>query len=179
MGVDEGRIAIPKVWRSELGGLALFGGACVAAIGLSQMFPGSIIVGELFSLSLSTIVLKLPLFAILPAGIWFHLVFKLYNVRYSADARGLEAILGILSLNQRIVRVRYEDIRSIETDQTLVERFLDVGDVEVGTAATAGIELTLQGVSAPKEVQEMLQAERDKRQRLSQRNTASAVSANG
>jgi len=169
MNGGDARIVIPKVWRSEIGGVALFGGACLLAVELSKAFPGSVIGGNLFSLSLSTVVLKLPLFGLLPISIWFFLLFKIYNVRYSADSRGLESVLGVLSLNQRIIRVRYEDIRSIETDQTLLERLLDVGDVEIGTAATAGIELNLEGVATPKEVQDMIQAERDKRQRLSQR----------
>jgi uncharacterized membrane protein YdbT with pleckstrin-like domain len=169
MGNNEGSIPIPRVWRSEIGGLVFLAVAALVAIGLTKQFPGSILVGELFSLGFSVVYLKLPLFFLIPAICWINLLFRIYNVRYSADTRGIQAVVGILSLNQRIIRVRYEDVRSIETDQTVIERLLDVGDVEIGTAGTAGVELTLAGIGAPKEVQEMIQAERDKRQRLGQR----------
>jgi len=169
MSSNEGSIPIPKVWRSEIGGIVIFGLSLVFAVGLSKLFPGTILVGELLPMGLSIFYLKLPLCWLIPAICWIHLVFRVYNVQYSADTRGIQAVVGILSLNQRIIRVRYEDVRSIETDQTVVERMLDVGDVEIGTAGTAGVELTLAGVGAPKEVQEMIQAERDKRQRLGQR----------
>lgn len=175
MAKSEGAISIPKVWRSEIGGVVVFGLAVVLSAGLSKTFPGTIIVGEILPLGLSTVYLKLPLFWLIPLTCWIHLFFKMYNVRYSADTRGVEAVVGILSLNQRIIRVRYEDVRSIETDQTVVERMLDVGDVEIGTAGTAGVELTLAGVGAPKEVQDMIQAERDKRQRLGQRSVAQSA----
>jgi len=169
----EGSIPIPKVWRSEIGGVVFFIVCIIGAAALSRYLPGTVIVGELVPLGLSVVYLKFPLFWLAPLSCWIHLLFKMYNVRYSADTRGVEAVVGILSLNQRIIRVRYEDVRSIETDQTVIERMLDVGDVEIGTAGTAGVELTLAGVGAPKEVQDMVQAERDKRQRLGQRGGSS------
>jgi len=177
MGNNEGSIPIPKVWRSEIGGVVFFLLSVVVGGGLSAYLPGSVIVGEILPLGLSVVYLKLPLFWLIPLTSLIHLLFKMYNVRYQADTRGVEAIVGILSLNQRIIRVRYEDVRSIETDQTVIERLLDVGDVEIGTAGTAGVELTLAGVGAPKEVQDMIQAERDKRQRLGQRSGAQSALA--
>jgi hypothetical protein len=169
MANAEGTIPIPKVWRSEIGGLIVFGLSLMLGVGLSQLFPNTILRGEVLPLGLSIVYLKLPLCWLIPLSCWINLLYRMYNVRYSADTRGIQAVLGILSLNQRIIRVRYEDVRSIETDQTVVGRMLDVGAVEIGTAGTAGVELTLAGIGAPKEVQEMIQAERDKRQRLGQR----------
>ena len=58
--------------------------------------------------------------------------------------------------------MRFDDIRSAETDQTILERLLNVGDVEVGTAATSEIEIVFAGVAAPQEVQDMIQRERDR-----------------
>lgn len=172
---DGGSIAIPKVWRSELVLLVLYVASCGAAAILSLKFPQSVVQGPLVSFSSSTLQLALPLFWLIPLTLCFLLLFRIYNVRYSADARGIEAVSGVLSLKQTITRVRYEDIRSIETDQTVIGRLLDIGDVEVGTAATAGIEIILRGVSAPKEVRDMFQAERDKRDRLAQRESSPAA----
>lgn len=167
--MDGGRVEIPKVWRSEISGVITYLLLCVGSIAVSHFVPGSVIHGELFSWGSSRVVLSLPLAWLAPLSVLFYLLFRMYNVRFTVDHRGVEAILGVLSLNQRIIRIRYEDIRSIETEQTLIERALDVGDVEIGTAATAEIELALCGVGAPREIQEMLQAERDKRQRAGHR----------
>jgi len=169
VGSREGSISIPKVWRSEIAGLMVFLVLCAVSIALSERFPGSVLRGDLVSFELSTLELRLPVFWLMPLTACLVLLFRIYNVRYTADSRGIESVSGILSLKQRITRVRYEDIRSIETDQTVLERMLDIGSVEVGTAATAAIELSLLGVSAPKEIRDMFQAERDKRDRLAER----------
>ena len=62
--------------------------------------------------------------------------------------------------------MRYEDIRSIETDSSLLERIFDVGSVLISTASTAAVEVPFEGVAAPAEVRDMLQRERETRQRL-------------
>ena len=90
---------------------------------------------------------------------------KIYNVRYCVDKRGVEARTGILSNNQRITRVRYEDIRSLDTHQSLLDRFLDIGQVEVSTAASSAVEMVLAGIAVPEDVKRMLERERDKRQK--------------
>ena len=169
--MEPGAVVIPKVWRSELGALVVFFILCIASVVVSQQFPQTVIRGELFRLGGFRVNLSLPAMWLMPASALIYMVLRIYNVRYLADSRGLEAIYGIFSLNQKIARIRYEDIRSVETEQTIVGRMLDVGDVEIGTAATAGVEVVLGGIGAPREVQEMIQAERDKRQRAQQRAT--------
>jgi len=94
------------------------------------------------------------------------IVFKIYNVRYTVDAWGCHCKTGILSLRTRSTSVRYEDIRSIETDSSLLERIFDVGSVLISTASTAAVEVPFEGVAAPAEVRDMLQRERETRQRL-------------
>jgi uncharacterized membrane protein YdbT with pleckstrin-like domain len=60
-------------------------------------------------------------------------------------------------------KVRYEDIVGIETKQTLLERMLNVGDILIGTAATGGVEIQLEGISSPFTVQQVIQDERSRR----------------
>jgi uncharacterized membrane protein YdbT with pleckstrin-like domain len=158
-------LVIPKTWRSELNGLLLFLFFCVLSVTLTQHFPGSIIVGPLFSIWSYNINLHLPLWWFLPFVVFVFTTVRIYNVRYIIDSRGVEARVGILSLNQRITRVRYEDIRSVETEQTLIGRALDIGLVEISTAATGSVEIILEGIASPKEVQDMLQRERETRQK--------------
>lgn len=133
---------------------------------LSHLFPQTVIVGPLITLLGAEIVLFLPLLWFIPAGILMAAIINIYDVRFIVDTRGIETRVGILGLNQRIVRVRYEDIRSVEVAQTLWDRVLDIGTVQVGTAATGGVEVEFSGVAAPHEIQKMIQSERDKRQRL-------------
>ncbi len=153
-------VRFPKTWRSELYGLLVFAVLIVKGITLSSYFPGSVMSGPLISLGSYEIWLSLPLFWLLPAFWLGMLIVRIYNVRYSADERGLEAITGILSFSQKITRVRYEDVRSLELDQTLLERILDVGELEVGTAGTAGVEMAFEGVGAPFSIKKLIQFRR-------------------
>jgi uncharacterized membrane protein YdbT with pleckstrin-like domain len=161
-----GSIRIPKVWRSEAGALIVFVVLCLGSVVLSKRFPSLVVTGELVSIGGKTLWLTLPILWCLPVGWLSMIVFRIYNVRYIADTRGIEACEGVLSLSQRITRVRYEDVRSIESDQTLLERLLDVGTVEIGTAAVSGVELAMKGIAAPKAVQEFIQNERERRHQM-------------
>jgi len=159
-------IVIAKAWRSEIGRLTIFVILCFLSYYLSTEYPESIVSGPLFTIAGYSLVLSLPLFWFLPAITAMSAIYRIYNVRFTIDRRGIEAKTGVLSVHQRITRVRFEDIRSVETEQSILERFLNIGDVEIGTAATGSIEITFQGVAAPIEVQEMVQMERDRRQKL-------------
>ena len=156
-------VVIARVWRSELVRLALFVALSAGCVVLSRMFPSTIISGKLFSAGDSTYILRLPLLWFIPMWPLMSAIFNIYNVRYSMDSRGIESRVGIISMNQSITRIRFEDIRSIETEQTLVERFLDIGLLEMGTAATDGFEMAFSGIASPKKVQETIQRERDAR----------------
>jgi hypothetical protein len=57
----------------------------------------------------------------------------------------------------------------------LLDRILNVGDLQIGTAATSGVEMVLSGIAAPYEVQDMMQKERDGRQRGLERTLATEL----
>lgn len=172
------QLVIPKVWRSELKGLIVFLLTSGMSVYLSANFPGSIMQGKLFTVMDHTFWLTLPLWSLLPFIVVMFSIFRIYNVRFVVDGDGIEARVGILSLHQRITRLRYEDIRSIEIEHSLLERILDIGDVEVSTASTGDVEIVLQGVAAPEEVQDMLQRERMSRQRAGTRRISAAPTVN-
>ena len=159
-------VVVSKTWRSEWILLVLFVASSLLSPILSHKFSWSLITGELFSYGDRTVILTLPLFWLVPFVVLSLILFRIYDVRFSVDSKGIESRVGILGFNQRIVRVRYEDVRSVEIDQTLLERFLDIGNLAIGTAATSGIEIYFEGVAAPAEVQQMIQSERDRRQVL-------------
>lgn len=161
----EHRIAIPKVWRSEVKGIVLFLASLAIALYLSKLFPWSVLKGDIWRSSSTIVYLKLPLFWLLPASIFCVLMFRMYDVRYAVTPNGIESRTGILALRQVLVHVRFEDIRAIEVVQSLLDRMLDIGMIEISTSATGGIEILLEGIAAPLDVQNALLAERDERQR--------------
>jgi uncharacterized membrane protein YdbT with pleckstrin-like domain len=158
-------VVIPKTWRSESTLICVFVVLAVTSIYLSYELPGSILSGKLVAFGTFSIDLHLPLFWLFPLFTLLLAIFRIYNVRYLVDDKGIETRVGVLWTQQHIVRVRYEDVLSIETHQTLLERFLSIGVVEVATAATGGVEIVMEGIGAPFEIQEMIQAERDARQK--------------
>lgn len=157
-------VVVRKVWRSELILLGLFAVSLPIAIILSNQIPSSIVTGEVFSFGGRRLMLSLPLFWLVPLGFAGYAAFRIFDVQYLLDGRGVEARVGRLSFSQRINRVRYEDVRSIEIRQTLLQRALGIGNLEIGTAGTSEVELVLRGIGTPSEVQELVQNERDLRQ---------------
>lgn len=162
-------VVIRKVWRSELALLAAFVLLSIASVMLSKEFPASIIRGELLQLGSSHLVLDLPLLWLLPVSALGLAIQRIYNVRYTMDANGIQTKVGIISLKQTITRIRFEDVRSVETHQSLLERLLDIGSVGVGTAAEAGIEVEMFGIAAPYAVQQLVQKERERRLKLARK----------
>lgn len=162
-------VVIPKVWRSELGMLFAFVVLSVGSVMLSERFPASILEGQLLEFGSARLVLHLPLFWLLPAMALGFAIQRIYNVRYTMDSNGIQTKVGIISLKQTITRIRFEDVRSVETHQSLLERLLDIGGIGVGTAAEAGIEVEMLGIAAPYAVQQLVQTEREKRLKLARR----------
>lgn len=172
-------VVITKTWRSELKSLLLFFVLSVVSVYLSRLFPWSVVEGPIVSLFGITLWMRLPLFWLIPTVTLGAAIMRIYDVRYVVDSRGIECKIGILGLQQRVTRIRYEDIRSVEFEQTILERFLDIGSVEIGTAATGELEIAFRGISAPAEVQEMLQTERDKRQKAMRAKLSGFTSSHG
>lgn len=159
-------VRIPKVWRSELGGVLLFLVFCALSLFLTKLFPWSVLDGSIFESDAFTIRLKLPLFWLLPTFNLGVLLFRMYDVKYLATAEGLEISVGQVSLQQMVTKIRYEDIRGIEVIQSLFERLLDIGIIEIGTAASGGIDVIMEGIAAPRDVQDALIGERDRRRQI-------------
>lgn len=162
-------LVIPKVWRSEIKMVALFFFFSFLCVLISRSWTWSVLSAPLFSIGSTTIWLSLPIFWFVPFITLMMAAVNIYNVRYSINSRGIEARIGILSFNQRVTTVRYEDIRSIEVEQTILDRMLDIGRVEISTAATGTIEIIFSGIAVPEEVHDMLQRERDSRLKVKQK----------
>jgi hypothetical protein len=94
--------------------------------------------------------------ALIPAGLLLEILRRLYDDLYILrDERVLHQD-GKLSLKYSVPAVRYSDIRAITVYQDLLGRILDYGDVDIGTAAQAGAEISIYGVRSPKELARVL-----------------------
>jgi membrane protein YdbS with pleckstrin-like domain len=158
---DKSEVIVPRSWLSELRLLSLYAITGWLSIYFSSLIPLSIIRGEILRLGNLQIFLSLPLFFFIPFGIISVALFRLYNVRYSLNANGVEARIGVLWTSQQVVRVRYEDIVGVEARQTLLQRTLGIGDLELASAATAGTEIILVGIGSPFAVLQTIQDARN------------------
>lgn len=171
-----GVVVIPKAWRSEAPSAFLFAILCPAAYYLTVYLPFTVVTGPLFELQGMRINLSLPLAIFLPAAALFQGIYRIYNVRYAIGPRGIEARHGILNLSQRVVKIRFEDIRAVEVKQSLLDRLLDIGNVELNTAASGDSEVVMSGIAAPYNLRQVVQLERDKRQAIVRRDRQEGLS---
>lgn len=171
-----GSVVIPKSWRSEIWTAITFVLLCPVAYLLTAYLPFTVITGPLIEVSGVSLNLSLPLALFIPAGVLFQGIYRIYNVRYLIDPRGLEARHGVLSLNQVVVRIRYEDIRALDVRQSLLDRLLDIGKMNVSTAASSDVEIVMTGIAAPYYFRQVLQLERDRRQGLGRKERAEGFS---
>lgn len=160
--MDKG-LVIRRAWRSQWNRFIVYFFLCAATVALSVYIPSSVIQGRLFTWGDVDIIISIPLFSFLALYGFFNLIYPVYDATLTLDNRGIETRVGIISLNQDITRVRYEDIRSIEKMQTLMERILNVGTLAIGSAGTSGIEILFDGVAQPMEVKNLIQQEQDRR----------------
>jgi len=161
--IENEELRVSRVWRSELGRMILFLVLSVGTVILSIRFPSSIISGPLFDIAGYSIHLRLPVLWVLPFITLSLSFLKIFDVRYLLDDIGVEATEGILRWRKRVTRLNFTDIRSLETDQSLLGRFFDFGNLEIGTAASGDVEITLSGIGSPKSLQRLIQEQRDAR----------------
>jgi uncharacterized membrane protein YdbT with pleckstrin-like domain len=133
----------------------------IATVQLSEALPWSVLRGDIWREGNTQIFLHLPLFWLLPAFFIGLACVRIYDVRFTLSENSLEALYGIVSLRRKVVRLRYNDIRSVEVIQSLLERALNIGIVEISTSASGGIEIIMEGVSHPHFIQELLLGARD------------------
>ena len=156
-------------WRSQIFLLIAFVILCLLTIQVSQMTNFAIISGPLLTIGDTTYLLSLPYLILIPGAILAKVLWVIYNSKYIVDERGVEAQVGLVSLNLRQPRLRYEDIRGVEPNQTIIERILGIGTVLIGSAMTSEVEISMKGVANPRAIQLLIQGERDRRLQLLQR----------
>lgn len=152
-------------WRSQLLNLLGFFVLCVICIWASHTIPYLVVPGPLFSIFGTTVYLYLPVLVLLPGWMLGKILINIYDAKFIIDETGVEAQIGLVSFSLRQPRLRWEDIRGSEPQQTIWERILGIGSVLVGSAMTQDVEIVMSGVANPKAIQLLIQGERDRRLR--------------
>lgn len=150
-------------WRSQLFPLISFLLLSVVCVVVNRMVPSLLIKGHLFTVGETSLFLYLPLLIFLPFAVLVRILMKIYDSKFTIDKDGVEAQIGLVSLNLRQPRLRWEDIRGVEPNQTLWERILGIGSVLIGSSMTNEVEIVMEGVANPRAIQLLIGAERDKR----------------
>lgn len=152
-------------WRSQTLLLIGFVVLCIVGVIASRMIPALVMAGHLFSIGDTTYYLHLPLLILLPGALLGKILVNIYDAKYIIDERGVEAQIGLVSLSLRQPRLRWEDIRGVEPNQTIWERLLGIGSVLIGSAMTQDVEIVMSGVANPRAIQLLIGGERDRRLR--------------
>ncbi len=93
--------------------------------------------------------IALPLFALVPLILGAVAIRDLYDARYIIGADHVRAVSGLISFRKSDVRVEFEHIRGVEVDRSLWGRLVNVGDLRIGTAMAAEVEIIIRDVQNP------------------------------
>lgn len=161
---DQVRFYFFPSWRSQFINLLGFFISAIGAIWVSSEIPNYVVIaGDLFSTSSTRYVLHLPLLVFVPGFFLVKILIQIYDAKYIIDEDGIEAQIGKMSFSFTQPRIRWEDIRGVKPEQTIWERLLDIGTVEVGSAMTQEAEIVMKGVASPRSIQLLIEQERAKR----------------
>lgn len=132
-------ISFRPAWRYQWASVFLIGLCIVTAI-------GCYVLGELYGWQ------KLARFAVIAATALALYLFVLafyrrYRWLYTIDREHIESRRGLIGRQVRAVRIR--DLRNINVRQSLMQRLLNVGEVEFSSAAGEEVEVVFFGVPDP------------------------------
>lgn len=150
-------------WRSQLMNLVVLFLLSILTVVVSRYIPALVVAGSLFSIGKTTLFLYLPILILLPGAMLGKILINMYDAKYIIDEQGVEAQIGLVSMNLRQPKLRWEDIRGVEPNQTIWERLLGIGSVLIGSAMTQDVEIVMSGVANPRAIQLLVGAERDRK----------------
>lgn len=101
-------------------------------------------------------VILIPAFVGLVMLLYVYVMLK--TTAFVVTDKRVVAKTGVFSVNMSEVRI--EDIRGVNLRQSLWQRVIGAGTVFVGTAATGGAEIVMNGVASPKQIVASVNAQR-------------------
>lgn len=133
-------------WRYQWS--AVMGAVAMLAIMAFVMLYGPTYLGTRVTQLVSVAAAALALYFVL------LMVYRHFAWRYLVDDHNIESYQGVLARHVHSIRV--EDLRNVNVGQTVMQRLLDVGDVEFSSAAGGDVEVVFFGVADPMQVKELV-----------------------
>ncbi|MCX6759954.1 MAG: PH domain-containing protein [Candidatus Nealsonbacteria bacterium] len=79
--------------------------------------------------------------------------------RYTITNKRVIVRRGIIAKN--VSEIEIKDMRNIITKQNMWARLLGYGDVMIGTAGTAGLEIVIRNIANPEGIKDLIRSQRD------------------
>jgi len=98
----------------------------------------------------------LPWLGLPVAALLLIIAYRHFSWRFTIQNGVIESRRGIVAREVRSVRV--EDVRSINVKQSVLQRILNLGDIEFSSAASDAAEVVFEGISRPLKVKEKIQS---------------------
>jgi len=80
----------------------------------------------------------------------FSAVLKKMSFKFIVTNKRVIEKKGIIS--KRTQEIELKDIKGINLNQTIMQRILRIGDIEMGSSATGGLEVNFKGIKNPEEI---------------------------
>lgn len=91
-----------------------------------------------------------------------YIIVRRLKYRFRITLTWVRSEIGIIARSTS--KLLYEDIRNIETHQSIVGRFLNYGHIELASSATAGSEILILGVANPQLLEDIVNYRKDQYQ---------------
>ncbi len=111
-----------------------------------------IVVGINLALQTTPVGPYLRWLSIVPVLILLNIFRTYYNDLANFERHKVTQYDGRLSLNYEMPSIKYSDLRAINVEQDILGRIFDYGDLQLGTAAAEGWEMTIHGIRAPRDL---------------------------
>lgn len=104
--------------------------------------------GEVLGSSLY-VFLGLPISLLILTYLIVGIVIKLNNSRFEIRTNCVRYLRGRVSIRQEVIEIPFQDIGWVRVSQNIVERFFDIGTIEVGTRHSHSPEIVAKGRIEP------------------------------
>jgi uncharacterized membrane protein YdbT with pleckstrin-like domain len=95
-------------------------------------------------------------FFIAAAGLAVHMAFRRFSVALLVKPEEISLEQGLIGRHS--VEISAPNIRTIQVNQSFMQRILDVGNLLIGSAATKDYEISVSGLPKPYAVRDLIQS---------------------
>lgn len=137
-------VRFQRSWRSVLPQLLLAILILVFGLYITAYIDESVLVIPIFE----EFSLRLPIFLLLFLFVLIRPVVQIYDSYCELSEHHLRIVRGRLSIWRRNQEFAFEDLLGVQVSQSIIDRILGVGRIEVGSK-TSAIQISMSGIKNP------------------------------